>query len=114
MNISPLQMKLAGVLLVSLAAVSTVLYVRHLKNELADVTAQKVQVETQLNLQNAAIKQMKADSDAREAAAKEAIAQAKAQADATRAKATVIYKTSPSKPGDLCSSALDLINGSAK
>lgn len=110
----PFNPKLAGAAVVALALLCVSLWIWHLKSSLAEVTAQKVQVEAQLNLQNAAIRQMKIETDAREQAGKVLVEQAKKEAEQSRRKATAIYKSKPSDPKDLCKSALSLINEGSK
>lgn len=64
--------------------------------------------------QNDAVTALKKDGDARLAAAQNDLRAAQAKAQAVQQKATVIYKTLPSTPGDTCKSSLDLLNEAAK
>lgn len=117
----PFNPKLIGIALVALALAGVGFYVWRLKSEIGDlhdqlktVTEERDTARADVRLQNLSIEKMKQDSIARELAGKALIEQAQKAAQENKSKATVIYKTKPSKPGDSCQSALDLVNGSAK
>lgn len=92
-------------------------YVWHLRSTVA---SQKVTITQQadkiksladdIKLQNDAVDKMKKDSDARLAAAKQALDAAQKQAKVHTQRATDINRAVPSVPTDLCKSASDLID----
>lgn len=86
-------------------------YVHSLRKEIAELKEANVVLSTKLKSQNDAIEQWKKDADARLAAAQADLDKAKEEAAKAKGKATIIYKSKPSTPGDACKSALDLING---
>jgi hypothetical protein len=106
--------KLITLGLVLAMAVGGYMYVSHLQHEVQDLTTQNTVLGAKLKDQNAAIDQIKNDADLRVAAAASAVEAASAAANVVRGQARVIYKTLPSKPGNDCGSALDLLNGVTK
>jgi hypothetical protein len=112
--LSSLYAKLAGLAIILALITGAYAYVGHLKHEVTELTAQNTILTSKLQDQNAAITQLKIDSDAREVAGKAAIAAAAASVAAGKAQAKIIYQTKPSKPNDLCRSTIDLINGAKK
>lgn len=109
-----LNLRLIGIVLLLAAILGTGLYIRHLRSEVAELTADKVRLEDAIGEQNAAIQAWKANAEARLTAAQDELARAEEQLKVAKGKAVVIYKAKPSKPNDACGSALDLINGGAK
>lgn len=119
--LSGLYAKLIGIGLIVAACLGAWWYVQHLQGSIKDleqklvICAAQGTVLTQKILdQNAAVDAAKVEADHRVAAAKVQIDAAKAETVKAKKKATVIYKTPPSTPGDSCRSALDLINGVQK
>ena len=86
-------------------------YVSNLRSENAELLKAKIELEAKIIDQNAGIEALKTEGEQRLAAAKVEIEAAEAATVAAKKKATVIYKTKPSTPGDNCKSALDIING---
>lgn len=85
-----------------------------LSEKITKLEKENADLVTKIRVQNAAVEQIKIEADEKLAAAKKDIEAAKKTADVHREKATVIYKTIPSTPGDDCKSSLDLINGVAQ
>ncbi len=85
-------------------------YVRNLQNEVQTLTTEKALLESKIVEQNAGIDALKKEADERLKAGEAAVAAAKEETKKAKGKATIIYKTKPSTPGDDCKSALDLIN----
>jgi tRNA A37 N6-isopentenylltransferase MiaA len=112
--ISGLYARLIGLAVIIALIGGTLFYIHKLNGKITDLTTQNAALTTKIEIQNAAVLQLKADSDKRVADAKVAVAAAQAQAAKNKAKATVIYKTTPSTPGNACKSALDLVNGGVK
>ena len=108
----PFNPKLAGIVLLALALLAGVLYCRHLKSNLVEMTVQRDAAVQQVELQNRAIEQMHRESQAREQAGKVLVEQAKKEAEQSRQKAITIARTKPTDPNDMCKSALSLINES--
>ncbi len=105
-------------LIAAAAAVATAaaawLYVSNLRAENAQLNTEIAVLGSKLKDQSEAVLAMKEDADKRLAAAVEGLQAAKQEAAAAKKRATVIYKTPPSTPGDTCKSALDLVNGAAQ
>lgn len=112
--LSGLYIKLIAAAIIVAAVLGAVWYVKHLQGQVADLTAQNTILVDKLKTQNDAIDALKVDADKRVKAGEEAVAAAKAETAKAKGKATIIYKTKPSTPGDACKSALDLVNGAAK
>lgn len=108
---SGLYARLIAVAVVIAIVFGALAYVRGLKSENAELKGENIVLSTKLKSQNDAIEQWKAEADARLAAAQADLEKAKEEAAKAKGKATIIYKTKPSTPGDACKSALDLING---
>lgn len=104
-------LKLIAAAIIVAAVVGGYMYVRHLQDSVARLETENLVLGSKIKEQNDAVDAMKADEQARMKAAAAAIASAKAETKRAQGKATVIYKTIPSTPGDDCRSALDLING---
>ena len=107
-------LKLIALAIVVAAVLGGIWYVHHLQSEVKDLTTQNVTLSTKLEQQNAAVIAFKEDADKRLAAGQAELTKAQAEAAKNKATARIIYKTKPSTPGDLCKSALDLVNGGAK
>ena len=103
--------KLIAAAIIVAAVVGGYLYVRNLQDTVTELTVQMEVCGGKVRDQNAAIEALRLNAEARQKAAEVAIAEARAQTKKAQGKATVIYKTAPSTPGDDCKSALDLING---
>jgi hypothetical protein len=119
--LSGLYAKLIGIGLIVSACVGALLYVSHLQHAVKDLEQQLITCAAQGNVlsqkildQNAAVDAAKVVADKRVAEAKVLIDAAKAETVKAKKKATMIYKTPPSTPGNSCKSALDLINGVQK
>ena len=115
---SGLYVKLIAAGLGLVAVLGTMWYVSNLQNQVQTLQHANTVLVDQGNVlaakiveQNNAVDAMKAEATARERAGAIAIAAAKAETAKAKKKATVIYKTPPSTPGDKCKSSLDLING---
>lgn len=108
--LNTLYLKLIGLGLVVVLVLSGVWYVRHLQTEVGALKADKAELSAKIQLQNAAVEKLKTDADARVAAGEVKVAAAETAASAARGRATIIYKSKPSTPNDLCKSALDLLN----
>lgn len=111
---SSVNLRLIGVAITALAVFGTYKYVQHLRHNISDLTQAKVELVTKLDLQNKALRQMKADADAREASHKAELEAAAQAVETAKKKAVVYYKAKPSAPDDMCQSALTLINGDSK
>lgn len=96
------------------AVLGAYFYVKHLQNEVETLTHDKQTLIAEIAVQNDAIQRFKAFADERVKAAEVELAKAAEETRKAKARATVIYKTVPSKPGDDCGSALDLINGGVR
>ena len=112
--------KLIAAALVVALILGGIWYVKHLQNEVADLTqqvatlnAQNAALTTSIHQQNDAIGALKTEADTRLAAAAVELAKAKAATKAAQGRATVIYKQPPSTPGNDCKSTLDLLNSAA-
>jgi uncharacterized protein HemX len=109
-----LNIKLIAALVIAAAIAGALFYVRGLQNDVKELTEKNIVLTTAIETQNKAVETLKADADNRLKAAGEQLAVAKAEAAKGKGKATVIFKTKPSTPGNACKSALDLVNGVAK
>lgn len=98
---------LGGVLIAVL--LSGVLYIRYLRNANENLRAEVQVLAVQLETQNKAVLALKKEAELKLAASQKALSEAKAKTEQASKKATVIYKSQPT--GDLCQSALDLVNG---
>jgi hypothetical protein len=107
-------LRLAGYAAVCAAVLGAYFYVTHLQKEVKTLTADKQALVNEIAVQNDAIQRFKQFADDRVKAAEAELAKAAEETRKARAKATIIYRTAPSKPGDDCGSALDLINGGTK
>lgn len=106
--------KLIGAGLIVVAVLGAWWYVSNLRSENAELRETKIILEEKIKDQNAGIESLKKEGEERLAASKVEIESAQAATVAAKKKATVIYKTIPSTPGDSCKSALDLVNGDSK
>lgn len=104
-------LRLAGFAAILILVFGGIYYVHHLQTENATLTTQVASLNLMIKSQNDAITKWSQDAKAREAAGKIALAEAQKQSVVYRDRAKIIYKTLPSKPTDLCGSALDLVNG---
>jgi cell division protein FtsB len=109
--------KLIAIALVVAIVLGGIWYVKHLQNEVADLTqqvstltAQNAQLTASIEHQNEAINTLQKEGAARLAAAAIELAKSKAATKAAQARAGVIYKQPPSTPGNDCKSTLDLLN----
>lgn len=105
--------KLIAAAIIVAAVLGAVWYVTSLQNEVKELTTQNTLLSSKLKDQNDAIDLLKQDADARVKAGEEAVKAAKEETKKAKGRATVIYKTAPSTPGNDCKSALDLINAGA-
>jgi hypothetical protein len=112
--LSGLYIKLIAAAVIVAAVLGAVWYVNDLQDQVSDLTTKNTLLTDKLKTQNDAIETWKAEADKRVAESAEAVAAAKAETAKAKGKATIIYKTKPSTPGDACKSALDLVNGAAK
>ena len=104
-----LEIKLA-VIAVLLAISSGVgLYVRHLQGNIVKLNNEVFVLQSAINDQNKSIDKMKKDGDAREQKLIVLQSEAKIKSSVQMKKATVIYKSVPSVPGNDCLSALELV-----
>lgn len=87
-----------------------VFYVKRLQAKVEHLTAENTLLQQSVKEQNDAVDQLKKDADARVKAGEAAIAAAQEATKKAKGKATIIYKSKPSTPGNDCKSALDLIN----
>ena len=111
---SDIKIKLILLAVVLVAIFGAYKYVTGLQDKVTNLQAEVTTLSTKLQTQNDAIIQMKKDATARIDSHKAELANAKKLADASKGKAQIIYKIKPSTPGDMCKSALDMINGSNK
>lgn len=109
-----LQTKLIALAGIALLAAAAWWYVSSLQGEVRELTAANTIISQKLKDQNDAIDLLKKDADVRLAAGEAAVKLAKEEAAKVKGKATIIYRTKPSDPKDVCKSALDLVNGAAK
>jgi len=116
-GLSALYTRLIGVGLIVLVLGAAFLYVNGLKKkivnlnkEIVSLTQQNTILSTTLKSQNDAIAQLKIDTDARVEAGRIEVQKATALAAKNKAQAKIIYKKTPSTPGNDCKSALDLVN----
>ena len=86
-------------------------YVSNLQDENEELRTAKTVLEAKIADQNAGIEALKREGAERLAAAQVEIEAAQAATVVAKKKATIIYKTPPSTPGDNCKSALDIVNG---
>ena len=110
-SLTPIQMKLAGVTLGVLVIASTVFYVRHLKTNLQTARDHVTELQVKLKVQNDAVMSLKTEADAALVRHKQELEKAQFDLEAAKAQAHATYKTPPANPGDLCGSALKLMNG---
>lgn len=107
---------IAGLILA--AVIGAGVYVQNLRSTNEQLTKDKIMLTSKVKEQNDAVTALKADSDARLAAAAVELSAANTVALAKQGKATVIYKMVPSVPGADCASdrksTLDLINSQVK
>jgi uncharacterized protein (UPF0333 family) len=89
-------------------------YVSSLKGKVKMLEQEVLLKDAAIKQQNDAVDALQASAEKRVKDAEKLVAVAKAEAVKARGKATVIYKTRPSDPSNLCKSALDLVNGGAK
>lgn len=113
-SLTPIQMKLAGAVLVAAAIASTMFYVRHLKTELKTAQDHVTELQVKLKVQNDAVMSLKKEADDALVKHKQELDQAQADLETAKSQARTIYKTPPSNPKDLCGSALELMNGASK
>lgn len=106
--------RLIGIGLIVSAVLGTWWYVSSLRAEVEDLRMKKSVLESKIADQNEAVLSLQRDGEQRLAAAKIEIEAAQAATVSAKKKATIIYKQSPSTPGNDCKSALDLVNEGAK
>ena len=109
-----LNLKIIGLLVVFAAILGAGWYIKRLQSQVEGLTTEKIVLENSIKIQNAAIDQLKVDSDARLAQAEIALKAAQDAVEKAKGRARIIYKTKPSTPGNDCKSALDLINEGVK
>jgi ArsR family metal-binding transcriptional regulator len=119
--ISGLYTRLIGIAIIVAACLGAWWYVSSLRSTITALKADNITLIAQgevlaqkIKDQNAAADVFKADADNRLKAADAQLAAAKADTVNAKARATTIYKTPPSTPGNDCMSALDMINGVTK
>lgn len=103
--------RLIGIGLIVAAVLGAWWYVSNLRSEITELHDANLILESKITSQNAGIESLKIEGEERLAEAQKTIDAAKAATVIARKKATVIYRTLPSTPGDNCKSALDLVNG---
>lgn len=112
--IQTLYIKLIAVAVVATVTIGAVQYVRGLKSDLEKCSTEKIQLETAIGLQNDAIEVLRKEGEERLQKAQQDLDAAKKEAEKNKNAARVIYRATPSTPGDSCKSALDLVNGGAQ
>jgi cell division protein FtsB len=89
-------------------------YVSNLQSSVEKLKKSNKELSDAIAVQNEAVKKLKSDADERLAKAAADLAEAKKQSAQKTTQATIIYKTKPADPNDLCASALTLMNGAQK
>lgn len=112
--LSGMYIKLIAAAVIMAAVVGGYLYVTNLQDTVKELETQIVLKDAAIKQQNDAIDALKKEADARLAAAQAELEKAKAETVAAKARAQSAYKAKPSDPSNLCKSALDLVNGGAK
>lgn len=103
--------KLVAMLVIIGAIAGGIFYVRNLQSTVKELEAQVLLKDAAIKQQNDAIIALKTFADTKLAEAEAELAKARAETKAAKARALNAYKAKPSDPTDLCKSALDLVNG---
>lgn len=112
MTFTPVQMKIAGAVLVVLTAIAVTMKIRGLKSDLKEAQDKVTELQVKLKVQNEAVLSLKQEADAALERHKQELQEANTELEQAKERAQSIYKAPPSQPKDLCRSALDIMNRS--